>query len=187
MIWQQVFIILLVLAAALGLASRWSALQNRYLRFVARLPPTAAGILAYLLPFLEQPRLESLEWNLAGGGLLFAAGVFLRLYAKIYLWRKNNPLARCREAVLVRTGPYAQLRHPQLLGSMMMLGGWFILFGALYSLFLFPLFMVIFVLQAGIEERFQLQPRFGDDYREYRVNIPAFLPRFLRLRPPPFR
>ncbi len=183
MYWKQIAAFLAVLTAAYGAASRWRALGNPYLRFAVNLPPRAAGMLAYLLPFLEQPRLENLDLNLALGGGLFAAGVVFRLYAVIHLWRINKPFARGRKQVLVDSGPYRLVRHPQLAGSTAMLGGWFLLFGALYSLCLLPLFLLLTALQAGIEERFVLQERFGEEYRAYRRETSAFFPRPSDLRP----
>lgn len=81
---------------------------------------------------------------------------------------------------LVVRGPYRHTRHPMisgvflvLLGEAALLGSWTLL---VWSLAVFGVNAVYLPL---VEER-GLRRRFGDEYDEYRANVPRFLP---RLRP----
>ena len=78
---------------------------------------------------------------------------------------------------LVVRGPYRYVRNPMITGALLMLLAeamllqswpiaiWFVLFFIGNSVY-FPL----------VEER-GLEKRFGDDYREYKANVPRWIPR----------
>ena len=79
---------------------------------------------------------------------------------------------------LVRTGPYAYLRHPMqasILGGLTLLGAalgnaWLVAAAVSAAAFLLGL--------ASWHEGEALTERYGDEYRRYRAEVPGFLPRY---------
>jgi protein-S-isoprenylcysteine O-methyltransferase Ste14 len=76
---------------------------------------------------------------------------------------------------LIRSGPYALVRHPiytglllALAGSALMLGNWRALVG-------FALIAGALVRKLRIEERFMAQ-QFGEDYARYREQVAMLVP-----------
>lgn len=80
---------------------------------------------------------------------------------------------------LVTTGPYARMRHPQYVGFIGVMFGFLLQWPTLLTLIMFPVLVVMYVRLARHEEQDALQ-EFGDEYRRYMNNIPAFIPRFGR-------
>jgi protein-S-isoprenylcysteine O-methyltransferase Ste14 len=78
---------------------------------------------------------------------------------------------------LVVSGIRTQVRHPIYLGHLCELFGWTIGTGslALCALLVFAVLTGILMLR---QEDAELEKRFGDLYREYRMRVPALLPRF---------
>lgn len=106
--------------------------------------------------------------SLWGSLLLVVPGLLLRAVSAGYIEK---------DRVLTVVGPYAYLRHPLYTGSFLVgLGlclaggkGWFL-----------PVYLICFALLYGrtirIEDR-DLAENFGEPYREYRRQVPAFFPR----------
>ena len=76
-------------------------------------------------------------------------------------------------ATFVRSGTYALVRHPLYLFSMLFL--WFTPIMTLNSLLFDVIATIYFFLGAMHEER-RLEAEFGDTYRQYQEEVPAFLP-----------
>lgn len=79
-------------------------------------------------------------------------------------------------ATFVRSGTYALVRHPLYLFSMLFL--WFTPVMTLNSL-LFDVIATIYFYLGAIHEERRLAAEFGDTYRQYQEEVPAFIP-FLR-------
>jgi protein-S-isoprenylcysteine O-methyltransferase Ste14 len=78
---------------------------------------------------------------------------------------------------LVTTGPYAYVRNPALIGMLFLLLGVAFLARSLAGIVLVPIvagFAVVYLAQ--FEEK-ALARRFGDEYDEYRRNVPLLIPR----------
>lgn len=103
------------------------------------------------------------------GALLVTIGEAIRVWACGYLVRNK---------VLTRHGPYARLRHPLYLGSLLIGIGlailaqqwlaWLIAFGLLYLGFYLPAMYI---------EELRLQSLFGAEYQEYMEEVPRLFPR----------
>ena len=76
-------------------------------------------------------------------------------------------------ATFVRSGAYALVRHPLYLFSMLVL--WFTPVMTLNSLLFDVIATIYFYLGAMHEER-RLAAEFGDAYRQYQEEVPAFIP-----------
>ncbi|WOF44974.1 isoprenylcysteine carboxylmethyltransferase family protein [Sphingopyxis indica] len=77
---------------------------------------------------------------------------------------------------LATTGIYARVRHPQYDGFILVMLGFLLQWPTLLTLAMFPVLVVMYVRLAGHEERDALR-EFGDDYRRYMQDVPAFIPR----------
>jgi protein-S-isoprenylcysteine O-methyltransferase Ste14 len=121
-----------------------------------------------------------LSW--AMGGLFILAGLSIyRSAAQGFDRGKISGLAELEPAQhdqrLVVTGIRTQVRHPIYLGHLCELFGWTLGTGslALCALLVFAVLTGAFMLH---QEDAELEERFGDLYREYRMRVPALLPKF---------
>ncbi|MAZ30178.1 isoprenylcysteine carboxyl methyltransferase [bacterium] len=82
-----------------------------------------------------------------------------------------------REKRLVTDGLYAYIRHPQYTGLFLALFGEGIVhWPTIFSVALFPVIVLVYVLLARREEALVLR-RFGDEYLLYREKTPMFIPK----------
>lgn len=108
-----------------------------------------------------------------GGALLF------RSSAKV-LGDNWSIVARTRaEHSLITDGPFERVRHPIYLSMLLLLVAIGVGFGHLVALLLgVPLFLIGTSIRVSEEERL-LIGQFGDAYRAYARETPAFIPRLL--------
>ena len=78
---------------------------------------------------------------------------------------------------LATRGPYARVRHPQYVAFVMILLGFLLQWPTLLTVAMFPVLAYMYVRLARSEERDALA-EFGDQYRRYMQQVPAFMPRF---------
>jgi len=88
-----------------------------------------------------------------------------------------------RAHTLATAGPYSRVRHPQYVGFVVIMTGFLLQWPTLVTLALFPILIAMYVRLARREEQDSIAA-FGDAYRRYMENVPAFVPR-LRRAPPP--
>jgi protein-S-isoprenylcysteine O-methyltransferase Ste14 len=81
-----------------------------------------------------------------------------------------------RSRTLAHTGAYAQIRHPQYLGFVLIMVGFLLQWPTVVTLTMFPVLVFMYVRLAKREEREALT-EFGDAYRAYMREVPAFVPR----------
>lgn len=115
--------------------------------------------------------------------VLIVAGFWLLSSA----WRVLYAAQRAR--TLATTGAYARIRHPQYVGFVLIMVGFLFQWPTLVTLTMFPILVFMYVKLARREERDALA-EFGDTYRAYIREVPAFLPKRLGPRdeartPPP--
>ena len=77
---------------------------------------------------------------------------------------------------LARTGVYARIRHPEYVAFVLIMCGFLLRWPTLITLAMFPVLVFVYVRLARREEREALA-RFGETYRRYQVETPAFFPR----------
>ncbi|MGD8369929.1 MAG: isoprenylcysteine carboxylmethyltransferase family protein [Syntrophobacterales bacterium] len=121
---------------------------------------------------------QSLFWLALLSALL---GLTLSIWASTLFLRvgQGTPAPWDPPKKLVVRGPYRHVRNPMISGALLLLLAeamllqswpiaiWLVLFFIGNSIY-FPL----------VEEK-GLEKRFGDDYREYRANVPRWIPRLL--------
>ena len=112
--------------------------------------------------------------GLAGGALLVALGLRLRLLATIAYYDHELVVVRLRpQQRLVTSGIFAHLRNPLLQGGWMLQTGWGVALGTPAGLLL--------ALALGIAldfwvkwEELTLAAKFGDEYVAYRARTPRW-------------
>jgi len=107
---------------------------------------------------------------LLGYALLFTGlGIFVQGWRELYRAHRENRLAT--------DGLYGLVRHPQYTGLFIgLFGEGVVHWPTLFSVAIFPVIVIAYVLLARHEER-QMLERYGDSYRAYRRRVPMFLPR----------
>jgi hypothetical protein len=145
---------------------RWQKIARRI-----RVPLGFAAALLYLWELVEhkpQPRL--LAWSL----LLVLPGLWLRGYAAGYV-KKNSELTM--------TGPYAHVRNPLYLGSILIAAGFAVALMSLpFAIALLVFFLLIYVPVIASEEAF-LRDTFLE-FEWYCARVPRLIPRITPARAP---
>ena len=136
------------------------------------------GLLAFTLPFFQQPNFQNPIYQTIIGLPLIVIGISGRVYALVYLRRQDTTTTLDEVEKLVDTGPYAWVRHPQYSAGVTLLAGWYLFWGAVYSLYMLPLIVGIIYAQALIEEKFILEKKFGGKYQAYQQRVGMLVPRF---------
>jgi protein-S-isoprenylcysteine O-methyltransferase Ste14 len=109
----------------------------------------------------------------SAGYLLMMAGVGLRLWSTLYIGARKS-----RE--LIRHGPYSMCRNPLYLGTCAIVAGVAILFtNPIMLLAALLLFVPATLLTIKMEET-HLEGIFGEEYRDYRRQVPRFWPSLRR-------
>ena len=112
----------------------------------------------------------------AAGWVLTAIGMLFAIWARVTLgrnWSGQVVLKQGHE--LIRTGPYALVRHPIYTGLLTALAGTALYEGRWRSLLGLVSFGIGFWLKARSEEGL-LEREFGEDYRTYRAGTPMLIP-----------
>jgi len=77
---------------------------------------------------------------------------------------------------LVTTGIYSRMRHPQYSGIILVASGFLIQWPTLITMILFP-FLVRMYYRLAMKEEKDVEKVYGQEYEEYRKNVPAFIPK----------
>jgi len=143
--------------------------------------PLLAGAVIMTVPRLLGTQLEAVfipptsAWQAVAIALV-ALGLGFSVWARLWLGRNWSSMVTVkREHELIRSGPYALVRHPiysglllALAGSALMLGNWRALIG-------FALIVAALLRKLAIEERF-MREQFGETYAHYRAEVAALIP-----------
>ncbi|MGE4071118.1 MAG: isoprenylcysteine carboxylmethyltransferase family protein [Lysobacterales bacterium] len=97
-----------------------------------------------------------------------------------------NVLYRAQRAgELATTGIYARMRHPQYVAFALIMFGFLLQWPTLITLVMYPVLLFAYGRLAKAEERDSLA-RWGEAYRRYQLNTPAFWPRWSKAPQPHF-
>ena len=154
---------------SLYLLSGW--LQSRY-PAVNWLSHDAGHLLEMMFGWRANPHFgpfHLLSFVLIGGGFILIAAAWRVLYEAQ------------RRAALATGGPYDYVRHPQYAGFVLVLTGFLIQWPTLLTLAMFPVLVVMYARLAKQEEK-EAKAAFGDAYDRYAARVPAFLPRWARVK-----
>jgi protein-S-isoprenylcysteine O-methyltransferase Ste14 len=99
--------------------------------------------------------------------ILILSGIFFVVFGWRRIYRaKNN---------LVTTGIYAQTRHPQYLGLLLITGGIDFLWPTFSTVVMWPILVFLYYRLAKEEEK-EMEKKFGEAYGEYEKTVPRFVP-----------
>jgi len=111
------------------------------------------------------------------GTALTITGFVLSLWARFYMGSQWDAYISLKmNYKLLRTGPYAIVRHPIYAGFMLALVGSFLNFGHLRSLIAAIMVIVAWVYKSRLEESF-MREHFGVEYDHYCNNVKRLIPR----------
>jgi len=145
---------------------RWQKIARRI-----RVPLGFAAALLYLWELVQhKPQPQPIAWSL----LLVIPGLWLRGYAAGYV-KKNSELTI--------TGPYAHVRNPLYLGSILIAAGFGVALMSLpFAIALLVFFLLIYVPVIASEEAF-LRDTFLE-FEWYCARVPRLIPRITPARAP---
>jgi protein-S-isoprenylcysteine O-methyltransferase Ste14 len=95
----------------------------------------------------------------------------------IYGWRQIHKARK--EGKLVTTGIYAYTRHPQYVGFLLITLGLNVQWLTIITLILWPILGFLYYRLAKSEDK-DMEEQFGEEFRKYRQEVPAFIPRIRR-------
>jgi protein-S-isoprenylcysteine O-methyltransferase Ste14 len=141
-------------------------------------------LVAFLLMFYRRIPLGPLEARVvplspastAVGAVLAFGGLLFALWARFYLGRNwSAEITVKQDHQLIRTGPYAVVRHPIYSGFLFALLGTAIDAGVLRGFLALALAGAGWRLKSLVEERF-MEQQFGAEYASYKRDVKALVP-----------
>ena len=176
----------------LGLYVAFAILRNRDTKqrqsLVTRLPHVGAMIVSFVLLLerrayfgpLERTFLPHSQTWIWIGTVLTVCGVALAIWARSCLGANWSATIAIRTAhSLVRTGPYACLRHPIYSGLLLAIAGTALAQGQLRGLLALAIALVAWSIKARKEESW-LRHEFGAQFEEHARRTGFLLPRLTR-------
>jgi protein-S-isoprenylcysteine O-methyltransferase Ste14 len=167
-----------------GLAALRVRPTKRTQGLLTRLGDRLLFVLASLLLFFYQSSTGFLAWRFVPDGrAVFLAGVALTwmgvafaVWARVHLGADWSGIVALKEGQrLVRSGPYALVRHPIYTGILLAFIGTALAIGELRGLLAVALITTACLLRIRIEERWLLE-EFGAEYEQYRREVKALIP-----------
>ena len=159
-----------------------------WLRAILILPGNVLVTIPVLLLYLtgyQWPEESRWPWIVAGGAL-FAAGLALAVWTmRLFAVRGRGTAAPWNPPKrLVVAGPYRHVRNPMMTSVFTMLAGETLVTGSFVLAIWFGVFFLVNAIYLPWVEEKELERRFGNDYLEYRRNVPRWLPRLSAWMPP---
>jgi protein-S-isoprenylcysteine O-methyltransferase Ste14 len=118
---------------------------------------------------------ESAAASCAGAALTIA-GVAVAIWARFYLGRNWSGKPTIKKGhTLIRSGPYALVRHPIYTGIALAMLGTGIAIGEIRGLIATLLALIAFKIKSRLEESFMTE-QFGEQYTGYKQQVRALIP-----------
>jgi len=161
-----------------------TGLDQEFKRRLRRLVPGAA-VLVFLGWALDHfvftgCLLDTLGWARPAGVVLLLAGFSLAGVSgrQLTLYGRRDPsLPRGTTDQLVDRGLFCWMRHPAFTGfALILVGGGLAAKSCGFTFVSAPIGLVYLALFTYLVEEPQLVERFGESYRRYKEQVPAFLP-----------
>lgn len=103
--------------------------------------------------------------------LLFVAGFFAqRAHKKVFHEER-------KELVVIKTDVFAIIRHPMYFGSVLTYLGFVVLSASVIALVIFVIVVIFYYYLCRYEEQVLIE-KLGDEYRNYMMKVPMFIPWF---------
>lgn len=184
--WQIELVPWYVLVIVWIVASLWVKTTKAAEPLISRLAYGSLMALGFYLLFSQRSAagllgtrfIRDSQWVAIAGIVFTFAGVALSVWARIILG--ENWSAKVTRKVgheLIRSGPYAFVRHPIYSGLLLASIGTAIFIGEWRGLLAIPLVLVSESIKARREERFMVE-EFGESYERYREQTWFIVPGF---------
>ena len=111
---------------------------------------------------------------IAADGLVFTAWTMM-LFGSV---GRGTPAPWAPPTKLVVNGPYRHVRNPMNSGMVLILGAESLFFGSWYLAGWMCVFFAFLAIYFPFFEEPGLERRFGDAYRQYKANVPRWIPCF---------
>jgi len=119
--------------------------------------------------------------------LFITIGIILTFLSLYLMITSSIPLLKAigieqaPKDALVISGIYSKMRNPIYTGCILGQIGWSMVWGAVYTLYLMPVFdfLICFVIVKFFEEPI-LTRKFGEQYEQYKRHVPAFFPPIIK-------
>ena len=116
------------------------------------------------------------RWNDPAGDVLQIAGLAFAIWARLHIGRNWSGSITLKQGhSLVRSGPYALVRHPIYSGLLLAFLGKAVDHGELAGVLGFLILLAEWKRKSLMEERLMLE-QFGDEYRRYRAEVKGLIP-----------
>lgn len=150
-----------------------------HIRNIFILPFTVTVVVPYFIHDKAGSISSENGFQMVSGLLLISAGLFF-LFWTIFLFRTvgKGTLAPWEPTQkLVVQGPYRYCRNPMISGVFSIIIGEALVFNSTAILYWAAAFFVINTVYFILKEEPDLQKRFGNDYQNYKKQVPRWLPR----------
>ncbi len=150
----------------------------------SRLLHIGLGVLAFVLMFTKALRYGPLAWTFVPrtpattytGLALTLAGIAFAIWARFFLGGNWSATVTVKQDhSLVRSGPYAIVRHPIYSGFLLALVGTAIAFRHAQGLAAVAIALITWRLKSRLEESF-MREQFGEQYVQYQREVKALVP-----------
>jgi protein-S-isoprenylcysteine O-methyltransferase Ste14 len=151
---------------------------------VSRLVQTLLAGAAFALVFNDRFAIGFLAWRfvpyslvIAYTGLAFTlAGLGFAIWARVFLGGNWSAIVTIKQDhQMVRTGPYALVRHPIYSGFLLAVLGSALVFGEVRGLLALGVACLAWWLKSRLEEKF-MEQQFGEEYAVYKRRVKALIP-----------
>ena len=126
-----------------------------------------------------QPLIAASPFSLLAGSLVGLAGLVLLVASIrfIIIYANTTVMPWVPSESLVIRGPYRRLRNPMILGVVLVMVGEGLVLGSFGVLAVALVFFIGNTVYFIFSEEPKLEERFGEPYREYKVNVHRWWPR----------
>jgi len=156
-------------------------LSPTLIKAVILFPLNVMGVIPALILWFSG-KLESYQFltiSIASGGILIMVGLYIICITVALFtdYGKGTPAPYSPPKILVAIGIYSYVRNPMMIGVWFVLIGEASLFMSIGILIWFSIFFIASILFVTLWEEEDLENRFGESYREYKNNVPRWIPR----------
>ncbi|MFJ4208836.1 methyltransferase family protein [Paenarthrobacter sp. NPDC089675] len=146
--------------------------------FLFLAPGIVAGLVPWLITGWRHADWGEARWVEPAAWLVIGAGAAFLLYAfALFAMHRGTPAPVAPTETLVVTGVYRFVRNPMYLAVLAIILGQALLFANAWAAFYAALvFIAVFTFVKGYEEP-TLTDTYGEQYLEYRRNVPGWFPR----------
>jgi len=141
---------------------------------IALLATKLDGLLGFNDGFLPQPA----NYGVALGSFILGTILWLWTYEQLTRLGEGSPSPTAgRTTRLARSGIYAHSRNPSLFGKLLgVLSVGFLLNSVSFCCILIPVLLAGSLVEKVVRQEPQLVEMFGEEYEQYRKEVPLFIP-----------